>query len=358
MRVRRFELRLIAVALLVAWSVAAALVLLAYRPGGPYDLIVGLTAMTPIAIALAGVIWPPVARGDLAFPAMVALGVGALLCLVPSIAGVVTQLLAYGSQTLLPSAEAAYPWVLALLATSLFSAFGVARRLAGGTSRRRRRLLGGVAIAVLVTAVAGVAFATVAVANDLALGDDTVAASRFGPTNADAPPPACDGPLTAGTSARLVMHLSSTLDRRPLGTVELAGRRVGGDFRWLAYVASDRELGQYGEARVGSEGLDRPHPGRTGVPPTRPPSRPTPSTSRRSRRPSRPAIARQPRTAGSRSSKARARVAAGSPSTARSSLRPSRSRPGWSGRPTSTAGAGSSTTGCSPTASSARWRAA
>jgi hypothetical protein len=253
MRVRRFELRLIAVALLVAWSVAAALVLLAYRPGGPYDLIVGLTAMTPIAIALAGVIWPPVARGDLAFPAMVALGVGALLCLVPSIAGVVTQLLAYGSQTLLPSAEAAYPWVLALLATSLFSSFGVARRLAGGTSRRRRRLLGGVAIAVLVTALAGVAFATVAVANDLALGDDTVAASRFGPTNADAPPPACDGPLTAGTSARLVMHLSSTLDRRPLGTVELAGRRVGGDFRWLAYVASDRELGQYGEARVGSE---------------------------------------------------------------------------------------------------------
>jgi hypothetical protein len=253
MRVRRFELRLIAIALLVAWSVAAALVLLAYRPGGPYDLIVGLTAMTPIAIALAGVIWPPVARGDIAFPAMVALGVGALLCLVPSIAGVVTQLLAYGSQTLLPSAEAAYPWVLALLATSLFSAFGVARRLAGGTSRRRRRLLGGVAIAVLVTTLAGVAFATVAVANDLALRDDTVAASRFGPTAAAGPPPACDGPLAVGASARLVMQLSSTLDARPLGTVELAGRRVGGDFRWLAYVASDNQLGQYGEARVGSD---------------------------------------------------------------------------------------------------------
>jgi hypothetical protein len=253
MRVRRFELRLIAVALLVAWSVAAALVLLAYRPGGPYDLIVGLTAMTPIAIALAGVVWPPVARGEVAFPAMIALGIGALLCLVPSIAGVVTQLLAYGSQTLLPSAEAAYPWVLALLATSLFSAFGIARRLAGGTSRRRRRLLGGVAIAVLVTALAGVAFATVAVANDLALRDDVVAASRFGPTGPDGPPPPCDGPLAAGASARLVMHLTSTLDRRPLGTVELAGRRVGGDFRWLAYVASDRQLGQYGVARVDGE---------------------------------------------------------------------------------------------------------
>ena len=74
MRVRAFELRLIAIALVVCWAVAAGLVLLAYRPGGPLDLIVGLTAMTPIAIALAGAIWPPVARGDVAFPAIVALG--------------------------------------------------------------------------------------------------------------------------------------------------------------------------------------------------------------------------------------------------------------------------------------------
>ena len=60
---------------------------------------------------------------------MVWLGIVALLCLVPSIAGVVTQLLAFGSRTLLPSLEAAYPWLLALLATSLFSGFGIARRL-------------------------------------------------------------------------------------------------------------------------------------------------------------------------------------------------------------------------------------
>src|SRR3954462_5706598 len=109
MRVRAFELRLIAVALMACWSVAAALVLLAYRPGGPLDLVVGLLALTPIAIALAGAIWPPVARGDVAFPAIVALGVLALLCLVPSIAGVVTQLLAYGSRALLPSPQAPLP---------------------------------------------------------------------------------------------------------------------------------------------------------------------------------------------------------------------------------------------------------
>ena len=37
MRVRRFELRLIGVALVACWSLAGALVLLAYRPGGPLD---------------------------------------------------------------------------------------------------------------------------------------------------------------------------------------------------------------------------------------------------------------------------------------------------------------------------------
>jgi hypothetical protein len=49
------------------------------------------------------------------------------------------------------------------------------------------------------------------------------------------------------------MHLDATIDLRPFGTVELNGRRVGDDFRWLAYVASSRQLGQYGSARVGHE---------------------------------------------------------------------------------------------------------
>ena len=250
MRVRRFELRLIAVALVVCWSVAAGLVLLAYRPGGPFDLIVGFLAMTPVAIAVAGVIWPPVARGDHAFPATVWLGIVALLCLVPSIAGVLTQLLSFGSRTLLPSFEAAYPWLIALLATSLFSGYGIARRLDGGTAVRRRRLVAGTAIAVVATLVASVSFAAVAVANDIALRDTPAAASRFGPTTGDEQPPQCDAPLAVGPSARLAMHLDATVDLRPIGSVELTGLRVGDDFRWLAYVASDRQLGQYGSARI------------------------------------------------------------------------------------------------------------
>ena len=253
MRVRRFELRLIAVALVVCWSITAGLVLLAYRPGGPFDLIVGLLAMTPIAIALAGVIWPPVARGHLAFPVTVWLGILALLCLVPSIAGVVTQLLSFGSRTLLPSFEAAYPWLIALLATSLFSGFGIARRLEGGAAVRRKRLVVGTTIAVLVTVLASVSFAAVAVANDVALRDTPPANSRFGPTAGAEQPPLCDAPLTAGASARLGLDLDATVDLRPIGSVELDGVRVGDDFRWLAYVASVSQLGQYGAARIGDE---------------------------------------------------------------------------------------------------------
>ena len=254
MRVRTFELRLIAVALVVCWSIAAGLVLLAYRPGGPFDLIVGLTAMAPIAIALAGAIWPPVARGNVAFPAIVWLGILALLFLVPSIAGVVTQLLAFGSRTLLPSLEAIYPWLLALLATSLFSGFGIARRLQGGSALRRRRLVTGGAIALGLTAVSGLAFAAVALANDMALRDTPPDASRFGPTAGIEQPPLCDGALRPGSSARLSLHMTATVDLRSTGSVDLTGLRVGPDFRWLAYVATDRELGQYGSARVGDGG--------------------------------------------------------------------------------------------------------
>jgi len=250
MRVRRFELRLIGVALVACWSLAGALVLLAYRPGGPLDLLVGLLALTPIAIALAGVIWPPVARGDVAFPAIVWLGILAVLCLVPSIAGVVTQLLAFGSRTLLPSFEAGYPWLVALLATSLFAGFGVAGRLEGGSAARRRRLLAGMGIAGLVTVLASVSFAAVAVANDIALRDTPVEASRFGPTTGAGQPPFCGESITAGPTARLELEMTASVDLRSVGSVELTGLRAHDDFRWLAYVATESQLGQYGAARV------------------------------------------------------------------------------------------------------------
>ena len=258
MRARRFELRVIAIALVVAWIVAGGLVLLAYRPGGPFDVFVGITMLAPIAIAVAGVIWPPVARGSRAFQLMISLGFGSLLMLLPSIGGVLNQLLALGSQTLLPSAEAAYPWSLALLGTSLLTGFGLARRVRGDALRRHRMLLG-IAIALVLTTAAGALFAGVAVANELALAgsDRPLASSRYGPTDATQVPPSCDGRLTVGPAARVTMHLDAAVDLRPIGTVDLSGVRSGTDFRWLAYVATNRQLGSFGAARIGQRAWER-----------------------------------------------------------------------------------------------------
>ncbi len=257
MRVRSFELRLIGSGLVVCWLVSGGLILLTYRPGGPLDLIVGLTTAGPIAIALAGVAWPPVARGNVAFPTIVWLGIIGLLCLIPSIAGIVHQLTSYGSQTLLPSIEAVYPWLVALLATSLFSGFGIARRIQRGTAIRRRRMLAGTAIALLATGVSGAAFGAAAVANEMALRDLPTVASRFGPTTGAEQPPVCDAPLVGSSTARLTLHLEGTIDLRPLGSVDLSGVRVDDDFRWQAYVATSDQLGLYGSARTDQQGWIR-----------------------------------------------------------------------------------------------------
>ena len=253
MRVRRFELRIIGIAIVVAWTAAAGLVLVAYRPGGPLDIVVGIAMALPIVIASLGVVWPPVARGAGAFPLMLGLGIGTLLLLLPSIGGILNQIQALGSQTLMPSLEAAYPWLLALAGTSLFSGFGVARRLQGGMALRRRRLVAGAAFAIVATLATGSLFAAVAIANELALRDrtDVPLASRFGPTHTTREPPPCDGPLATGRTAQVSMHLRGNVDQRPMGTVDLNGLRSGNDYRWLAYVASRREIGQYGAAANG-----------------------------------------------------------------------------------------------------------
>jgi hypothetical protein len=248
-RVRVFELRLIATGLTGCWAVTMAIVLLGYRPGGPVDILVGLAAGLPIAIGLVALAWPPVTHGPLAFASMVWLGLGSLLLLVPSIADVGEQLGARGAQTLLPSVEAAYPWALALLGTSLFAGFGVARHWLGETAMRRRRLVRGLAVAIALSAGAATVFTGVAMANELALRGRPTASSRFGPTEGG-DPPLCDGPLAIGETARIELRLEGEIDGRSIGTLDLAGDRNGPDFRWLAYAATPRELGLHGAALI------------------------------------------------------------------------------------------------------------
>ena len=252
MRVRLLEIRLLAVGLAGLWAIVAALLLAGYRPGGPADLLVGLAALAPLAVAVAAVAWPPAARGDLAFRTIAALGIGTAIVLVPTMTGLAGQLLERGLQTLLPSPEAAYPWALALLGTSLFAGLGIARRILGAGSRRPVRLRAALALGIGLAVVSGTLLAGAAIANELALRDRPAAASRYGPTDPARVPPLCDEAPTAGASASLTVNLGGTLDGRSLGISRVRGARAGQDFRWLADVTTTRDVGLHGAVELGS----------------------------------------------------------------------------------------------------------
>jgi hypothetical protein len=245
------ELRILGAALAGLWIAAFALVLFGYRPGGPVDLAVGVAAGGPIVIAAAAVRWPPVAHGDRAFAGMAWLALGAILLLLPSLEGLVAQLTGRGPQTLLPSLEAAYPWLLALLGTSLFAGLGIARRRLGETALRRRRLLLGSGIALVMVLVAGGAFTAAAVVNELALGDRPSIASQFGPTDPALETPPCGGPMIPGPTARLELRMDAAIDGQRSGQVLISGIRDGADVRWTGYAATRLTLGQHGIARIG-----------------------------------------------------------------------------------------------------------
>ncbi len=262
MRVRTIELRILGALLTGLWFIAFGLVFVGYRPGGPADIAVGLAALGPMVVALVAVLWPPVARGDRAFAAIAWLALGAILLLVPSLAGLVDQLQNRGPQTLLPSLEAAYPWFLALLATGLFAGFGIARRRLGETSLRRRRLVSGSVVGVAFVMATGVAFGATAIANELALADRPAGASQFGPVDPELEPPPCDGDLAAGDTAKLDMRLDAAIDDRRTGQVRLEGIRNGPDVRYTGFAATRTILGQHGVIRASGQAWER-LPGRS-----------------------------------------------------------------------------------------------
>jgi hypothetical protein len=184
-RVRQFELRLLAIALTALWTASGGIVLVAYRPGGPVDLLVGVAACLPLLVSAAPIVWPPLVRSDRGSAGVFWLGLVAGLLLMPSIAGVVGQVLQGGSETLLPSLEVMYPWALALLATSLFAGLGLSRRLIPESGVGRRRLAASVAFTVVATSIIGAVFAGVSLADNAALQNMPASDSRFGPYTAD-----------------------------------------------------------------------------------------------------------------------------------------------------------------------------
>ena len=250
MRVRAFKLRLIAACFTVLWTVTAGLVLLVYRPGGPIDLVVGAAALIPIAIAAIGLRWPPTAQHDGIFAATVWLGLFASLVLVPSIGGVVFQLTSAGTQTILPSWQAAYPWLLALAGTSLFSGLGAARHFGSPLDSRRRRLAAGIALGGAMTLASGGLFGSAAIANELGLRDRPVTFSRFGPTDPTLISPACDAAILIPRTAHVELSFTADVDGHPVGWANIVGIRSGTNVRWSADVAADSTLGRHGVLRT------------------------------------------------------------------------------------------------------------
>ena len=252
MRVRQFELRLLAVALTVLWAAGGGVVLIAYRPGGPVDLLVGVAASLPLLVSVASIVWPPLVRSDRGSAGIFWLGLLAGLLLVPSIASVASQILQGGTEPLLPSLEVVYPWALALLATSLFAGFGISRQLIPEIGVGKKRLAASISFAVVATSIVGGIFAGVSLADNAALGNVPAAHSKFGPTAANLTPPQCSGPLATPKTGSLSFDLSANVDGRAVGTVSVIGSRSGSDMAWTAQVVRSDLFGQYGAVRIGS----------------------------------------------------------------------------------------------------------
>ena len=253
MRVRQFELRLLAVALTILWAAGAGVILVAYRPGGPVDLLVGIAASLPLLVSVASIVWPPLVRSDRGSAGVFWLGLVAGLLLLPSIAGVTGQVVEGGTQALLPSLEVVYPWALALLATSLFAGIGISRQFINEVGIGKRRIAASLAFAVVATSAIGGVYAGVSLADEAALRDRPATHSRFGPTEANVIPPECNQALVSAATAKLELDLWADVDGRSVGTVNLNGSRSGVDVSWTAQVVRGADLFvQYAAVRRGS----------------------------------------------------------------------------------------------------------
>jgi hypothetical protein len=250
-RVRQFELRLLAVALTFLWAIGGLVTLAAYRPGGPTDLLVGLAASLPVPVAAAAIVWPPLVRSDRGSAGVFWIGIGAGLLLMPSIVALSDQIVQGGTEPLLPSLEVVYPWLLALLGTGLFAGLGLSRQLITEVGVGKRRLATSLGFAVVVTAVIGTVFAGASIANNAALEDRPGTTSRFGPTSASLVPPECSGAIVTAMTAQIDLDLWGDVDGRSIGSASLTGLRSGSDVSWKAQVARGDLFGEYGAVLLG-----------------------------------------------------------------------------------------------------------
>lgn len=262
-------MRGLAVILTLLWAATAVAVAVAYRPGGPLDLVVALICFGPALTSAVGVAWPPVAGTYRARVALAWLWVGALLFAIPVLYGVASTLAAGGPQSLVPSFEAAYAGLLAVFTMALFSVIGLVHERRRAVLFEVRATLLATVLAMALTVLIGAAFSLVALINDDAWRVAQPPASPYGPTDADLEPPFCDDPLELGRYARVIIRATSTLDDEERGSAVLTGRRAGIDETWSGGWRGPDGDGSAAYLRIGRRAWlndasgDQAAPGRT-----------------------------------------------------------------------------------------------
>jgi hypothetical protein len=255
-RVLREAGRLVAVLLLLLWAALAVTILVYYRPGGPWDVLVASAAFAPVVIAASAVVRPPLARVGhpdswRANLAVAWVGLLALLLVAALLVLEIRIIEQEGDQTLLPSLEVAYALVLALGLLSLYAALGISEIPARPGSRAQGRLLHAVGLAVIMTATAAFLLGVAALANDVALRDQPTGPSRFGPTDRSVTPPTCDTPVALGPSAVLQVEAQGMIDGVSVGLASLLGVREGYDESWSGSAEGDFVRARAEYTRIG-----------------------------------------------------------------------------------------------------------
>ena len=219
----------------------------------------GLAAVAPVLVAIAAVVWPPVVRGPGAYAGVVWLGLGAALLIIPSLVG------DRGTDRLRWPADAAA--VAGSRSTrgsspsqrrATLAGIGITRRALGPDVARRRRLVATTAIAVVLLAASGAAFAVAAVANELALRDRPVGSSPYGPAGVGDPVVVRRARSRPARRAKLAEHMSADADGRSPGCVRPRRRpvRIG-----PALDGTGRRRSRPGDARRGAHRVGRLDPG-------------------------------------------------------------------------------------------------
>ena len=239
---RRLGLRLLAALLAGLWTGLALVVLLAYRPGGPWDQVVAITAALPAAVAVLAIVWPPLARSWRRTAAIVWLGLAAAMVIAPLVGLTVTQLVSGAGAAGPCSRRPRWPMPPCWPARRIepYAALGVmaardGRGDPGGPGAalsRRPSVFAAVALALVLTTLMAALSGGAVLLNEVALRESPAPPSRYGPTDASLPNPLCATPLSIGPGATLEVTAEAFIDDEPVGSARLAGTRSGTNETW------------------------------------------------------------------------------------------------------------------------------